>query len=111
MLLFAFLGNPSGCRKAEGGQREGEHLGSVPFCSLPFLVGAGGEGLWGSRVVSPGSVELDGEGCGLGLSWTSLSAHLLQLAGVFSKSLLALPLGSPTSGGRAAPQSSWEESC
>ena len=71
-MLFAFLGNPSGCRKAEGGHREGEDLGSAPLCPVPFLVGVGCEGLRASQVGSPGSVELDGEGCGLGLSWTSV---------------------------------------
>lgn len=74
-MLFAFLGNPSGCCKLEGGRKEEEHVGSVLLSSLPSWWGRGTPEQPGR---SPGNIDLAGERRGLGLSWTALSAPLPQ---------------------------------
>ena len=43
-MLFAFLGNPSGCCKLESGQREDEHVGVSTPQFPAYLVGTRGPG-------------------------------------------------------------------
>lgn len=74
-MLFAFLGNPSGCCKLERGQREDEHVGSALLSSLPTWWARGALERPGR---SPSNVDRGGECPGLGLSWTTLSAGLPQ---------------------------------
>ena len=56
-MLFAFLGNPSGCCKLEGGRREEEHVGSVLLSFLPSWWGRGAPVRPGRN---PGNVDLGG---------------------------------------------------
>lgn len=57
-MLFAFLGNPSGCCKLESGQREEEHVGSALLSSLPSWWGRGAPERPGR---SPSNVDRGGE--------------------------------------------------
>ena len=97
-MLFAFLGNPSGCCKLEGGRKEEEHIGSVLLSSLPSWWGRGAPEGPGR---SPGNIDLAGERRGLGLSWTALSAPLPQPES--SARLCWLCRCSPTVGGAPHP--------